>query len=75
MGSIRPASAAQGHSEHAQSENEISEMAESLIAQSGDDADIVAARRADELFQAGKVAEATQWLNVFRRVAMSRSTR
>lgn len=53
-------------------DSEIFKMAASLIAEYRDDADIVAARRADGLFRAGNEADATRWLNVFRTIAFSR---
>ena len=76
MGFVGHASVAEaGNKFDAQTESEISKRARSLITQHGDEADIIAARRADRLFRAGKAAEATQWLNVFRSIAMSPSQR
>jgi hypothetical protein len=56
-----------------QAESEILQMAQLLSAEHRHDADIVAALRADGLFRAGNAADATRWLNVFRRIALSRS--
>ena len=72
MDSMSHEFAAVGHGKHAGSaESDIANMIESILAQYKDEADIVAAKRADYLFRAGNVTEATQWLNVFRAIAMS----
>ncbi|HEV2668272.1 MAG TPA: hypothetical protein VG324_25370, partial [Blastocatellia bacterium] len=54
----------------AQDETEISREAKLLVDQHGRDADIVAAKRADALLCEGKTSEGTQWLEIFRSVAM-----
>ncbi len=47
----------------------IVSIADRLIAQYKDEADIVAAQRADRSFADGKVYEGEQWLAVFRSIA------
>lgn len=50
-------------------EAEISSAAKSLVDQYGNEADIVAARRADVLLGDGNTAEGTKWLKIFRWIA------
>ena len=74
MGIVSNASVAQGgRVGDAGADCEIFKMAATLMAEYRDDADIVAARRADGLFRAGNAADATRWLDVFRTIAFSRS--
>jgi hypothetical protein len=49
----------------------IAEEIERLVKKHGDDADTVAARRADELFCKGDAAGGKRWLAIFRKLAMS----
>lgn len=75
MGSMSQASEAVGQADYdAKAEYEVARMAESLMAQYQGEADIMAARRADDLFRAGQLTQATQWLDVFRTIAMSHCT-
>ena len=72
MGFMSHVSATVEHGKYdALTESEIARMAEMLIDEFRGEADIVAARRADHLFRAGDTSQATQWLNVFRRLAVS----
>lgn len=42
-----------------------------LVSEHGEDADIVAAQRADSFFYAGDAISGTRWLNIFRMIARS----
>ena len=44
---------------------------ELLVKKHGDDADIVAAHKADELFRKGDVLGGRRWLQIFRKLAMA----
>lgn len=48
-----------------------SKAAKRLVDKHGEDADAVAARRADALFRQGDVSEGNRWLEIFRSIAMS----
>lgn len=70
MGSVRQLAGAARRKYSIEDEAEISNAAKLLVDQHGMDADIIAAQRADALFREGKTAEGSQWLEIFRRVAM-----
>jgi hypothetical protein len=55
-----------GHDEH-----QLSRDADRLVTELGDDADHVAAQRADSLFRNGDSHGGTRWLKIFRRIAMA----
>jgi hypothetical protein len=59
-----------GHDDH-----ELSRDADRLLTEHGEDADHVAARRADSLFRDGDMLGGTRWLQVFRRIAMAHRRR
>ena len=56
-------------------ETEISKTAELLFDRHGRDADLAAALGADALFRHGNTIEATRWLGIFRRIALSHLSR
>ena len=71
MGSIRqPVIGAMRTNNATEDETEITRATELLVDQHGTDADIVAACRADTLFREGKITEGTQWLEIFRKLAV-----
>jgi hypothetical protein len=71
MGSVSHiAGAAKRGKRVVQHETEISKAAELLIAQHGEDAGTIAARRADDMFREGNAAEGARWLEIFRKVAL-----
>jgi len=71
MGSIRQSVIGAARSKnHTEDETEITRAAKLLVDQHGNDADIVAAQRADALFCEGKTTEGARWLEIFRRLAM-----
>jgi hypothetical protein len=45
--------------------------AQSLLNEHGEEADVVAARRADAHFRSGDAVAGTRWLKVFRRIALA----
>jgi hypothetical protein len=72
MGSVNHTVVAARHSKfHVRDESEISQAAKLLVDRHGDEADTVAARRADALFREGNATEGVLWLQIFRKVAMS----
>jgi hypothetical protein len=50
-------------------EDEIARDAKLLVQEHGDQAETVAAHRADALFRAGDSAAGARWLKVFQRIA------
>jgi hypothetical protein len=52
-------------------DHELSRDADRLLTEHGEDADHVAARRADSLFRDGNMLGGTRWLKIFRRIAMT----
>jgi len=54
---------------------ELSRDADRLLTEHGEDADQVAARRADSLFRDGDMLAGTRWLKVFRRIALAHRRR
>jgi len=50
---------------------DLVKQADQLVSEHGDDADIIAAKRADSFFCAGNAAVGTRWLNIFRIIAHS----
>jgi len=76
MGSVgRTVDAAKRSKRITQNNPEISKQAALLIAQHGEDAGAMAARRADALFRQGKAGEGTRWLAIFRTIALTRPGR
>jgi len=72
MGSVSHTVVAAARSkDHIQDETEISIAAKLLVDQHGNNADIVAARRADALFRDGNTTEGARWLKIFHRIATS----
>jgi hypothetical protein len=72
MGSVSHTVGAAKRSEHNTSnEREISKEAELLIAQHGEEAGTMAARRADALFREGNAGEGARWLAIFRKIALT----
>jgi hypothetical protein len=71
MGSVRHTTVAAGRSKIAPDQAEIWKAAKLLMEQHGDDADVVAARRADTLLRNGQLAEGKRWLDVFQQIARS----
>jgi len=75
MGSASQTVNAAKRSEHdSHDETEISKAAGLLIAQYGEEAGTMAARRADALFREGNASEGALWLAIFRRIAMAHSS-
>jgi hypothetical protein len=58
----------------ARRESEIARLAAFITIECDENADIAAAQKADGLFREGKIAEAEQWLSVFRRLAIPRGS-
>jgi hypothetical protein len=52
-------------------EDSIASEIDLLVKERGDNADIVAAQKADVLFRSGDVLGGRRWLTIFRRLAMS----
>lgn len=59
-----------GHDDH-----QLSRDADRLLTEHGEDADHIAARRADTLFRDGDMQGGARWLKVFRRIAMTHRRR
>jgi len=59
-----------GHDDH-----QLSRDADRLLTEHGDNADHIAARRADSLFREGDMQGGARWLKVFRRIAMTHRRR
>ena len=59
-----------GRDETGHDDYELSRDADRLLTEHGEDADRVAARKADTLFRDGDVLGGSRWLKVFRRIAM-----
>jgi hypothetical protein len=51
--------------------NDLLKDANLLVSEHGEDADIVAAQRADSFFCVGDAISGTRWLNIFRFIARS----
>ena len=62
--------AAEGRDYSVQDEYQLTRDADQLISDHGEDADNVAARRADSLFRDGDLSGGVRWLKIFRRIAM-----
>ena len=60
-----------GRDETGYDDPELSRDADRLLTEHGEDADHVAARRADTSFRDGDVIGGSRWLKVFRRIAMT----
>ena len=72
MGSVSHIADTSKRTEHdTHAEAEISKAAELLIAQYGEEASAMAARRADALFTEGNAGEGARWLAIFRKIAMT----
>ena len=59
-----------GHDEH-----QLLKDADRLLTEHGEEADHVAAHRADSLFRNGDTHGGTRWLKIFRRIAMAHRRR
>jgi hypothetical protein len=59
-----------GHDEH-----HLTRDADRLMNEHGEDAEQVAARRADSLFRDGDTLGGTRWLKIFRRIATAHRRR
>ena len=73
MGSVRHTAVASERSKIASDHEggEIRKAVKLLVEQHGEDADLVAAQRADALLREGQLAEGTRWLEVFQQIARS----
>ena len=60
-----------GRDETGHDDPELSRDADRLLTEHGEDADHVAARRADSLFRDGDMIGGARWLKVFRQIAMT----
>ena len=60
-----------GREDSGEDEHLLSRDADRLLTEHGEDADHIAARRADALLREGDVAGGARWLKVFRRIAMA----
>ena len=60
-----------GRDDTGHDDRELSRDAERLLTEHGEEADYIAARRADTLFRDGDRRGGTRWLKVFRRIAMT----
>jgi hypothetical protein len=63
--------AAEGREHSGHDEHQVSTDAEQLVTEHGEDADHVAAKRADSHFRDGDMLGGTRWLKIFRRIAMA----
>jgi len=52
-------------------EHQLSTEVDQLLMEYGEDADTVAAHRADALFREGDITSGTRWLKIFRKIAMA----
>lgn len=59
-----------GHDEH-----QLLKDADRLLTEHGEEADHVAAHRADSLFRNGDIPGGARWLKIFRRIAMAHRRR
>jgi hypothetical protein len=66
---------AHGREDGNETERASSRDAERLVAEHGEAADEVAARRADALFRDGDTVGGTRWLKIFRRIALAHRRR
>ena len=73
MHSVSDTAEGRDHSPH--DEYQLTRDADQLISEHGEDADNVAARRADSLFRDGDLTGGVRWLKIFRRIAMAHRRR
>jgi hypothetical protein len=66
---------AAGREDSGQDEHQLSRDADRLVTEHGEDADHVAAKRADSLFRDGDAVGGTRWLKIFRRIATAHRRR
>jgi hypothetical protein len=66
---------AEGRDHSALDEYQLTRDADHLISEHGEEADNVAARRADSLFREGDLLGGVRWLKIFRRIAMAHRRR
>jgi hypothetical protein len=66
---------AASHEDGGSDEFQLLRDADRLVTEHGEDADQIAARRADSLFLDGNVSGGTRWLKIFRRIAMAHRRR
>ena len=67
--------AAEGREYSSHDEHQVSTDADRLLTEHGEEADHVAARRADSLFREGDTTGGTRWLKIFRCIAMTHRRR
>jgi len=67
--------AAEGRDYSAQDDYQLTRDADQLISEHGEEADKVAARRADTLFRDGDLMGGVRWLKIFRRIALAHRRR
>lgn len=60
-----------GRDDGACDEHQVSRDADRLVTEHGEDADHVAAKRADSHFRDGDMLGGARWLKIFRRIAMA----
>jgi len=67
--------AAAGHEDGGNDDLLLSRDADRLMTEHGEEADYVAAHRADSLFRNGDIPGGARWLKIFRRIAMAHRRR
>jgi hypothetical protein len=67
--------AAEGRDYCGHDEYQLTRDADQLISEHGDQADNVAARRADASFRDGDLMGGARWLKIFRRIALAHRRR
>ena len=66
---------AAGHEDGGSDEFKLLRDADQLVTEHGQEADHVAAHRADSLFRDGDLAGGSRWLKIFRKIAMAHRRR
>lgn len=66
---------AANHDDGGSDEFQLLKDADRLVTEHGEDADHIAARRADASFLDGDVSAGARWLKIFRRIAMAHRRR
>ena len=70
-----PSDAVVPHEDGGNDELQLSRDVDQLLMEYGEDADNVAASRADALFREGDMTSGARWLRIFRKIAMARRSR
>ena len=70
-----PSDAVVPHEDGGNDELQLSRDVDQLLMEYGEDADKVAARRADALFRDGDITAGARWLKIFRKIAMAHRSR